>query len=177
MFIIHKTQSNSQAHHIQFCWNNLHPFWGRKRFPLGYDIILSPETIYTPFGDGNFLLFRIPLWFMPKQSTPLTGTETFRLGWLCCFRLGKQSTPLMGTETLALWITKPFSIKKQSTPLMGTETHNMPFRRWVWWRKQSTPLMGTETLFQEQLWAQLALIETIYTPFGDGNQERKQARF
>ena len=35
--------------------------------------------------------------------------------------------------------------------------------------KQSTPLMGTETLFQEQLWAQLALIETIYTPYGDGN--------
>ena len=29
--------------------------------------------------------------------------------------------------------------------------------------------MGTETLFQEQLWAQLALIETIYTPYGDEN--------
>ena len=108
-------------------FQNLLPARGRKlsNFNILFLLLLCFK-IFSPQGDGNFLVFR-PVGFVNQvsKSSPRKGTET--LPPVCredFLNTVSKSSPRKGTETKAsLEASRKAVLVSKSSPRKGTETH------------------------------------------------------
>ena len=130
---------------MHFCRNNPHPARGRKLGKHFKTYEHTVETIHTPQGDENAVIFSSATVFIKETIHTPQGDENSGLMGLAHLIFMKQSTPRKGTKTRTGSRTGCRISRNNSHPARGRKLVQLPPGFGPTSRKQPTPRKGTKT--------------------------------